>query len=390
MMHFQSVRNSQNEKGFILITAYLMLSVASVLSFALFNHGHVFIQSVERNQNRMIAFNLGEAGLDIALSQLASNKSYAGTAYTSLNSSYSKGGYAITVTTPTDNPDVRIITATGYAPDNVSSSKNYETRSVTTYTKYINQKYFEYGVFAKNSIDITSNATIDSYNSTNGAYGGSNVGSNADVGTDSITAGSFSTNGTIKGDAVVGPTGDPNTVIDGSGTISGTKTAATSAKDFNPATTSIASSGSINLSNGTLTLAAGTYRYDSIKLSGQGEIIVTGPVTIYVDGSIDITGQGITNQSQKPPDCLIYGTGSSDIKLAGKGTFFGAIYAPNSAIKNTGNAEVYGALVSKEYQQSGNGAVHYDEALKDIGGSGSGVSILAWKESNTSSWGTGS
>jgi len=39
------------------------------------------------------------------------------------------------------------------------------------------------------------------------------------------------------------------------------------------------------------------------------------------------------------------------------------VYAPTSLIKQTGGSEFYGSLVGKDLKLSGNGGLHYDQAL---------------------------
>jgi len=60
-------------------------------------------------------------------------------------------------------------------------------------------------------------------------------------------------------------------------------------------------------------------------------------------------------------------------------------------VKNTGNGQLFGAAVSKTYQQSGNGNVHFDEALKQIAGSGSNaLTVKSWQENNIAAQSTSS
>ncbi len=53
--------------------------------------------------------------------------------------------------------------------------------------------------------------------------------------------------------------------------------------------------------------------------------------------------------------------------LTGNGNSYGAIYAPAAAITVSGNGGVYGALTGITVNFSGNGGLHYDEALGNLG-----------------------
>ena len=52
--------NQEGEKGFILMTSYLLLCVLAVYSIGIMMQGHSFLQSAERNHKKMIAFNAAE------------------------------------------------------------------------------------------------------------------------------------------------------------------------------------------------------------------------------------------------------------------------------------------------------------------------------------------
>ncbi|OQA41017.1 MAG: hypothetical protein BWY49_00569 [Candidatus Omnitrophica bacterium ADurb.Bin314] len=134
----------------------------------------------------------------------------------------------------------------------------------------------------------------------------------------------------------------------------------------------------------------GTYHFTSMSITGNAKLVPTGPVSIYVDGTIKIAGNGIATADNRPPNLLLYATGNSSVSFSGNASFYGAIYAPNSTVSVSGNGRCYGAIIAKDYKNTGNGRIHFDEALKEIqGGSSGGITILAWQEQNTLLWGTG-
>ena len=107
----------------MLVTTYLIVMLVSIFSLAFFSRSNTFLQASERNQNKIIAFNMAEAAVDFAIAQLAANPSYTGTSgYVSMDTASARGGFIATVSTPPDNPMIRMIQANGFSPDNVTTS----------------------------------------------------------------------------------------------------------------------------------------------------------------------------------------------------------------------------------------------------------------------------
>lgn len=387
-INFFSAKNKLgNSKGFILITSYLLLSSLMVFALGLYTWGTSYLQSAERNKKKIMAFNIAEAGFDDAYYRVKNSTiSYPwSSGYTSMTSGGFQGGYSTTVTDMGSN--VKRIVVTAYSPSQSSTTESVETRTVTGYVQTGGNSAFNFGIFARQSVTLTGNASTDAYDSSNGAYGGSNVFARGSVGTDSITNNTVTLTGNarINGDLTTGVGSTPTSVLStsGSATVTGTKTAALSSLNPSSVTTSVASSGALAISgNTTLTLAPGTYNYSSLSISGNGRLTTSGAVVIYVSGTISIAGNGVSTASSLPTNMLIYSTGSSSVSFSGNGNIYAGIYAPNSTVTNSGNGTIYGAVVSNVYNQTGNGAIHFDEALQDVAGSGSNATMLSWKESN--------
>lgn len=209
-------RGARSKRGFILVATYLTVALISTFSLAYFTRANAFLQASERNQNKIVSFNMAEAATDFALAQLAADPAYAGTpAFVPLNAGSTQGGFTVTVTTPQNNPNIRLINATGFSPMNGNASRAYQATTIFSYGQLQTSSSFNFGIFAQNSIALTGNALVDSYNSDQGAYGGANRLSNGDLGTNSIANQSVTLTGNslIKGNVTVGPTGDPETVI---------------------------------------------------------------------------------------------------------------------------------------------------------------------------------
>ncbi|HOW88199.1 MAG TPA: hypothetical protein P5561_02760 [Candidatus Omnitrophota bacterium] len=391
-------RFRKDRKGFILLTTYLIVTLVSLFSLAYFTRGNVFLQASERNRNKIVAFNMAEAAVDFAVRQLVSNPNYTGTAtFTPLNSGSAQGGYTVTVSTPLNNSRVRIIQANGFAPDNNTVSRAYQASSITTYFEFSSNPLFNFAIFAADSVNLTGSgrfASVDSYDSRTGQYASGSATSNGDIGVNSIAAGSITLGGQtiVKGDVLIGPGGNPSTAVTvgPNATITGTQSTSAITYTHPTPSTSVPSSGALELTGGTTILMPGTYHYSSLKVSGQGVLQASGPVTIYVDGAVELTGQSVVSQNNLPKNFLIYVIGSQTVTLAGQTDLYGAIYAPNAEVQNSGNAAVFGAVVAKKYTQTGNASIHFDQALTEVANDQSlgTPRVRAWQEQNSLTWGT--
>lgn len=403
----------RDERGFVLLVVYIVAMFLTVFSVVLFARHRASLQAAERYQNRILAFNAAESGIDFALRELATQAALRGTPpevtpttpyYTSADTSLGQNAFQFTLSFVQDQPMLRRIDSKGCAPSCDSTSRAFQTSNITVYCQITAAapplSLFQYGAYAENSISMSGNSAFDSYNSNYGAYGGSNKSTEGGMAVNSTQAGSMSLNGNakVKGDVFVGYNGDPNVVVTvQNATITGTRSNlpqewSTPAPVVVPTEATVIDLSSVS-GNTTRTLAAGIYRTSSLKISGNGKIVTTGAVKIYVDGVIDITGNGVVVPNNHPANLLLYSTGSATVKIAGNGSFYGGIYAPNSAVTASGNGDVFGAVISKTYTQSGNSATHFDLALKDITVENPNQTqiarIKAWQELNSLAWDTG-
>lgn len=247
-----------------------------------------------------------------------------------------------------------------------------------------------HGAAVKGAITISSTVPIDSYDSSLGPYGGTNLGAKALLATNSILAGAITVYSTVKGDAYTGVGSVPATsiVVTGSGSISGTRGALTSPMDFPappPWPTDVpASSGNLSFSNVDYTLAE-NLQTDLLQLTGTTTFRVSGhrkirvngdfrfddnvvidipndaSLTLYVAGAVKMNGNGIVaNTGKSPPRFIIYGMGSNPIDLIGNADLYAIIDAPNSAVSMGGKAVLYGAILAASLSVSNNAAIHND------------------------------
>jgi hypothetical protein len=128
-------------------------------------------------------------------------------------------------------------------------------------------------------------------------------------------------------------------------------------------------------------------------MSGIGNIIVdvTGRVALFVDGSLDatgniefrlapqaeidifvrdnlvLTGRSVFGNKDKPAATRIYVGGSGDVVLVGAAGFVGNVYAPRSLVTAVGYAEVYGSVFARDFVSPGYANFVYDRAIQDAG-----------------------
>lgn len=275
-------------------------------------------------------------------------------------------------------------------------------------------RLFNGAIIAIRKIEVGGTSDIDSYDSSLGLYGGSNVGENGDLVTNyhGEPAVSIYGHADVRGDAVTGPDGTVS--ITGSAKLSGDIN--DDADIFMPpvivpsSLKNLPSGGnlSLNQKNDSLELEAGNYKFSSLRLGGQAtltlngekgdvniyltgnpsvttiaqsQIIVTnGKANIYFDGDLSIGGQGILNLGGDPSDFTLLGTESaSDVSLAGIGKFYGTVYAPSSDYKISGNTDIYGAIAANNVSTIGTEGIHFDEELLNDGPA-IGYDPYAWQE----------
>lgn len=405
----------RNQKGFILIASYLVITVLVILGAAFVSRSLSEMRIAERAKDSVQAFYLAEAGVDQAVWELNSaggtwsGWNTSGNPYTSGTRTLITGDFSVSVTDPTGNNPV--IQAIGYAGG--ISAPNVSTRTVRAKLQRGSSPLFTHALFSENEIELFGSATVDSYNSASGPYGPLNRRSNGDIGTNGTTTAAIDLTGSviINGDVSTGTGGTVKKT--GSIIVNGNEThdnnvnlsSVTVSSDL----TGLASSGDLELSgSSSRTLSAGDYKFseidlsgsstltlegpiriyitgeDSIKSTGSSRITSTGQIEIYVDGDVNISGSGILNQSGTPSNFILYGTPTSDeIKWSGSSSLYGAVYAPQAEIDISGSAVIYGSMVGETVELFGSAVFHYDEALQNTGPSsetGSSYVLLNWQE----------
>jgi len=272
---------------------------------------------------------------------------------------------------------------------------------------------FKFGAFAKNKILFSGNFTaVDSYDSSKGAYGGANIGTDGDIGVNSIAAEALDIgNGDVYGDAFIGPTGNVSTVIktQAGAVLTGIKGVLPSPvslpdvtiPDFSgpnissSTTLSPGNFGELDLSGTkTVTLNAGSsnpgkFYFKSVELTGTSQITTIGNVEIYILEDLKAEGNGIVNSTGDTSKLTVYvekhdenGDGIADnvVKLAGNGGFYGGVYAPDVPATVTGNGDIFGSIVGSTIDFAGQGKLHFDTKMSSGNGSVQKFVINSWKD----------
>jgi hypothetical protein len=151
-----------------------------------------------------------------------------------------------------------------------------------------------------------------------------------------------------------------------------------------PAAGVVQSMGNVTLTGGVeLHLAAGTYEWNSISVSGGAKIVIdSGPVIMKFAGTdqttpIDLTGSTVANTTFKPDNFqILYAPPPADIAAIAAGTLTKAVkvtggtqasmlvYAPRAEGTILGGSDLYGAVVFNKVKDMGGTHIHYDRNLQ--------------------------
>ncbi|MEM9108987.1 MAG: hypothetical protein AAGC72_03095, partial [Planctomycetota bacterium] len=223
-------------------------------------------------------------------------------------------------------------------------------------------------VFANDDIDFTSGTVIDSYNSGAGPYGGSNIGSEAIVVTNSSSNNRIS-GGTINGDAYCDASATPSSVI--TSTVTGTKGNLTSDLDvpsYGSPSGSFTSMGTQTYSGGSQTWSS-NLEFNELNITNNCQVTVTGDITIhvgtdflldngadinldpgasltmYIDDKIEIKNGSTIGTSDEAPSIRIIRYSTTDTFIIdGSSTEVTGIIESEGDVTISGGAQIYGSI----------------------------------------------
>jgi hypothetical protein len=397
------LKGKHEQEGFVLILgiivmAFLLLLMAPFL-FQLTNQH----RSTVRSSHYITAFSLAEAGIERGIWELnyGDITSWSGdnSARTLTISDFqsSEGNVVGSI-------DIKIINADGENPVIEATGKVAGAAPVKTRrTAQVVLKradpppLFNYAVFGQETIDVNSNALVDSYDSRKGNYGGTNVGFSGNVGTNANGYGSIdlAANAKIYGSAYTGPGSDPSTAIitRSNALITGDRGALSEPKTMPSvmAPDDLAFMGAYDLGDTNVDTISESGVYNSFRLTSNAKIIITGDVTLYVTGDFSMqsntqleiaegasltlflgssfeqsSNTQINNLTKKPSNCVVLGTDSFNGQMQWNSNtqFWGAVYVPEANVDFNSNADFFGAIVGRSVNSiSSNARIHYDVAL---------------------------
>jgi hypothetical protein len=202
------------------------------------------------------------------------------------------------------------------------------------------------------SVSLGAGTLVDSYQSSLGAYGGTNVGSAAVVQAATTIANNGGViHGTQKQHAPAGFAVVP--------VAAGARNLPLGASA--PGTLSIGSAGQ------SITLAPGNYVAANINVTAPGAINVSpaGQVRIWVTGSLNLGGN--LNPRGVPKNLAFLVTSAGFVNINSGGALFGMVYAPTSGILV--NGPVFGTVIGSSVTLNSGAAVHFDQSSAACTGS---------------------
>lgn len=229
---------------------------------------------------------------------------------------------------------------------------------------------------------VTGNSYIDSYRTSDGPYRLETAGDNGDI----VSSGNISVGGsvTLKGD-VVAESVNVGTGPDISGDIiTSSRTVEFPAIDLsdiesdndndtlplimqeNRSYSPLDDQRNFSLNGGiAYSIPPGDFYFNDLTLSGQSSLLISGTTRIYLTGNLSTSGGDLINSTQDPANLRIFMTGGT-VKLNASVDWYGFLYAPNSEISLSGNADLFGAIVGDVISGTGNLDLHFDEDLNAV------------------------
>jgi len=415
----------KEEQGYILLISLLIMTMLLLLTVPFLFNLSTENSLSEKSYRSLAALSLAEAGVERAIWELNHGDMFAWSgdstmrtmAVPSFQSSAEKvmGDIDIKVTYPEgENP---VVESTGSIAHIGSQSLTSIIRVVLNGVPDMT-KLFDHGAFGDDGVELQSQALVDSYDSRQGEYGGTNIGEKGDTGTNATHIGAISlnSNATIYGNAIAGPESDPEQAIvsRANGLITGESLALSSLKEMPSVTApdSLPFRGSYLLDGDGVDSISVSGEYTSFGLDNSAKLTITDNVILYITGEFSMLSntqldiaQGvevtiylggsftqtsntqINNLSQDPTGFMVFGTDSFNgtMQWNSNTEFYGAVYAPKATIEYNSNADFYGSIAGSFLNLGSNTRIHYDEALGELkfdlgNGEISSYEVRSWQQ----------
>ena len=417
----KDLKRRNEEQGFVLIVGMVVMSFLLLLAIPFLYQVSFENKLTNKSYKSSAALSLAEAGVERAIWEL----NYGDITTWDGNSSL-RTMTILSFQTPEGNVigdiEIRVEDPDGENPV-VSSSGRValvESRVLCKCARVVleEEKYKPWinGIFGDEELDFSSNAYVDSYDSRDGAYGGSNMGSEGHVGTNGTHYGciDLASNARIYGNALSGPESNPEDVIitRGNAEIFGEMDSLSEPNDMPsvPLPEGLLYNGDYSLggndsdaidesgvytsfrldSNCTVTITADVTLYITgefaMRSHSQLEIADGVKVTIYLGGSfIQHSNTQINNLSEDPTNLLMLGTDTfnGEMEWNSNTQFWGSVYVPKADVHFNSNADFYGSISAKSFDCDSYSKIHYDLALAALaldGVEGTPFTVKSWQE----------
>jgi Tfp pilus assembly protein PilX len=396
--------NRFRERGSVLAISLLVSVFMAILAIPFMTKYASRFRLTGKSFGSLAALNLAEAGLERAIWELnyGAILSWSGTSaertlsisnFTASNGTVI-GNISITVNDPAGMAPV--IESTGTVA--FSGSQNISKTIRVVLAGGAPPPLFNFMLFGTTGVNVGGGAIVDSYDSRLGAYGGTNIGSGGNIGTNGDIYGAITLgNGSIvNGSAMTGVGSDPNEVIiQGMGAdITGEVAALEEPKELPSVTvpTGLANRGNLSVS-GTTTTISQSGQYNNLTLAINSKVTITSNVTLYVSGAFTMNNNSefkinpgcsvtfyfgggwalnsnsrINNMNQDPTKLVMYGTDT----FTGSKTFcnnyetYASMYFPKANVTLANTNTFYGSIIANQFLIGNNMRVHYDEACASL------------------------
>ncbi len=414
-------KSKNEEKGFVLIVGLVVMTVLLLLAVPFLYQLSFENKLTNKSYKSSAALSLAEAGVERAIWELnygdistwVGDSSLRTMGISSFQTPDGKviGDIEIRVEDPDgDNP---VVSSAGRVALVESRVLYKGARVVLEEEKY---KPWTNGIFGDEELEFSSNAYVDSYDSRKGAYGGSNMGSEGDVGTNGTDYGDIDLdpNARIYGNAVSGPESTPEDVIilRGNAEIFGEMDSLSEphAMPSVPLPEGLPYNGDYFLGGTDSDTIDQSGEYASFRLDSNAKVTIAADVTLFITGEfamlsnseLDIadgvkvtiylggsfiqdSNTQINNLSEDPTSLLILGTDSfnGEMEWNSNSQLWCAVYAPKADVHFNSNAGFYGSISAKSFDCDSNSIIHYDWALAALeldGCDGTPFKIKSWQE----------
>jgi len=98
----------------------------------------------------------------------------------------------------------------------------------------------------------------------------------------------------------------------------------------------------------------------AIDITGSASIVIAADssLAIYVEGDVQIAGNGVANANIQPVSFQLWGTNTTEvgqsIQITGNGSLHAIVYAPQGDVTLNGNGDFLGSIVARDITLSGN------------------------------------